>query len=289
VAEGRLLPYGFEPRVTAWNLAYLFVGRHVGVVPYFLPLLLGVVAYRPTAGRWALLLAAAVGTACFLGVRPFNFYGGGAALGNRYFLPLFPAFWFLIDRPRRLAWPLVVGALAAPFLWPLWSAPRAYPYTREGGYRWVGEVARRWLPYETTQDHLKPSGREDLVHHGLWVKLLGPEAEPVAGGAWFAARRGGGVEVLVGSARRLQVLELEFAPPGPARLAVDGARLGETTLLPSGGTAFRLRLGRPTARHRMWWSDEVWSLYRLRVHLPPATGAAAPLRFRLLPAEDLEG
>jgi hypothetical protein len=289
VAEGRMLPYHFEPQVTAWNLAYFLVGRHVGVLPYFLPLVLGLVGYRAGGHRWTLLLAVAATVACFLYVRPFNFYGGGAALANRYFLPLYPAFWLLVNRPRGGGWPLATAALAAPFLWPLWSAPFAYPYTPEGAYRTVGETARRWLPYETTQDHLKPSGHEDLVHHGLWVKLLGPEAEPAAGGAWFSAARGATVELLLGSARPLDRLELEFAPQGPARIGLAGGRLGDTTLLPAGGTAFEIGLGSPSARHRMWWSEEPWCLYRLRIRLPlPVHPAApdAPLRFRLSPVEE---
>ena len=52
--------------------------------------------------------------------------GGGGAIANRYFLPLYPAFWFLATQPGR---PRRVGAvflLAAPFLWPLWTAPCAW-------------------------------------------------------------------------------------------------------------------------------------------------------------------
>jgi hypothetical protein len=287
VADDRLLPYDFEPRLTAWNVAYLLAGRHVGLLPSFLPLILGLLGYRRTAGRWALPVAVAASLACFLYVRPFNFYGGGAALANRYFLPLYPAFWFAIDRPRRLGWPLATALAAAPFLWPLWSAPRASPYTAEGAYRTVGPVARRWLPYETTQDHLKPSGHDDVVHNGLWIKPLGPEVEPTAAGAWFAAARGTTAELLVGSARPLDRLELEFAPQGPARIEVEGASLGATTLLPSGGTAFELTVDGPTARHRMWWGEEDWNLYRLRIRLPGASlSAAAPLRFRLRPVDE---
>ncbi len=45
----------FEPssslRLWGWNLVYFLVGRDVGVLPYFLPLLLGVLAFRRDRGR----------------------------------------------------------------------------------------------------------------------------------------------------------------------------------------------------------------------------------------------
>ncbi len=133
------LEMGFDARQTAWNVVYYLVGRHVGVLPYFLPLLLGLVAWRRGEGRWALPLAAVCAAALLFWVRPFNFYGGGGTIANRYFLPAYPALWFLAGRPLRggRAWlpPLAVAALAAPFLWPLWTAPRAFPIAADGGYR----------------------------------------------------------------------------------------------------------------------------------------------------------
>ena len=38
---------GFDGTQTAWNLLYFLGGRHVGILPYFFPLLLGFWAFRP--------------------------------------------------------------------------------------------------------------------------------------------------------------------------------------------------------------------------------------------------
>ena len=38
---------------------------------------------------------------------------GGGVLGNRYFLPLYPALWFLAARPARALWAVAVALLAA--------------------------------------------------------------------------------------------------------------------------------------------------------------------------------
>lgn len=278
-------PYRFEPRLTAYNLLYLTVGRDVGILPYFLPVVLGLAAFSNLRGRWSLLLAAALGVACFLYVRPFNFYGGGAALGNRYFLPLYPAFWFLAARWRSLALPFLVTAASGLFLYPLWMAPTAFPRTEDGADRHVGEIARQYLPYETTQDHLKPSGRDDFAQNGLWIKPLGPEVRAAEGGVWITARRGARAELLVGTPFPLDGLEVELEPPGLSRLDVDGGTVLETLFAPSGRTVFDVELRSPVARHRMWWDRErIYNLYRLSFDVPPETASATgPVRFRLRP------
>jgi hypothetical protein len=135
----------------------------------------------PRGGRAALLVGVALVAAGFFAVRPYNFYGGGGALGNRYLLPVYPAFWFLVARPVRRAGdrgndrggavPLsaVVGAAGLP-------GPRRADTVTSRAWR-------RWLPYETTQSHLKPGGGEDFVHHGLWIKPWAPRPA-----RWRAAR-----------------------------------------------------------------------------------------------------
>ena len=277
IGEGKLR-YRVSPRLLAYDAAYFLFGRHVGVLPYFLPLLLGLVAFRPARGRGALLLAVALAVAGFFYVRAFNFYGGGGALANRYFLPLYPAFWFLAGRRPRPWWPLIAGLAATPFLLPLWTAPRAYPLVHEGSMAYVSAAARTVLPYETSLSHLKPAGREDLHHGELWVKLLASEPRPVEDGALFELGPSRDGEILIGSEEALAALWLEIEPPAPVGLSVDGATLG-SPVLRDGRLRHRLELGRPTARHRMWWTfEDVW-LYRLEIrHL-----GARPLRFRLLP------
>lgn len=274
------LRLGFDPRQTAWNVLYYLVGRHVGLLPYFLPLLLGLLAFRPGEGRWALLLAVAFAALCLFYLRPFNFYGGGGAIANRYFLPIYPAFWFLAARPVR--WPLVAAvlcaALAAPFLWPLWAAPRSFPIDAEGGYRHVSRLAQRWLPFETTLSHLKPAGQEDLVHHGLWIRLLTPGLRPE--GARLRLDGGRSGQLLIGSDRPLAGARLRFPPGGTVPSRIVGAEVTETIRRPEdGGITLRLRLPSPRARHRMWWTDD-FVLYQLRLE-PAAEGG--DILFQMLP------
>ena len=266
VAPDRLLPYAFDVRLWSYDTLYLLAGRHIGLLPYFLPGVLGLAFFKPARGRAALLLAVALVAAGFFTVRPFNFYGGGGALANRYLLPVYPALWFLIARPVKLRWPVLAALAAAPFLYPLWTAPRAFPWTPEGGYRYTSTLARRLLPYETTQSHLKPGGGEDFVHQGLWIKPLGTETRAADGGAWIEAGGGApfGGEILLASERPLERLSLETGGPALAVRAVGGVD-GQTQSAPGLST---LTLGRPYARHAMWWTSSDLYLYRLVIDAP---------------------
>jgi len=275
----------WDARLLGWDALYFLIGRNIGVLPYFLPLLLGIVAYRPGRGRrlipWA-VLAAAAGIVL---VRPFNFYGGGGAIGDRYFLPLYPALWFLAARaPRRAAaWALGAAAFAAPFLWPLWSHPRAFPVGPDGRYSYVSPAARRLLPYETTQSHVP--GGDDAAHDGLWVKRLNDavgrtgEAESLVGGETG--------ELLVGSPRPLAALLMVFDPRATTHLEVGGRTYRPSLLRPNGAVVFRVGLGKPRAVHPMWWSRAPWYLYQVDLRMPGAP--PEPIGLRILPAAESGG
>jgi hypothetical protein len=265
----------FDARQSAWNVLYFLAGRHVGVLPYFLPLLLGLIAFRRGEGRGLLIAAVLVASAAFLLTRPFNFYGGGGAIANRYFLPLYPALWFTTGRPARASWAVLAAALAAPFLWPLWTQPRAFFLDEDGGYRYVSNIARRLLPYETTQSHLKPSGREDFVHNGLWIKPLTTSVLQEEGDGsrirLLPARDG---QVLLGSPEPLDGVRLALLPPAPANLEISGAEVVTSLPRPRGGAVKLLHFPRPRAVHRMWWTREPVYLYQLDLKVGGESGGA---------------
>ena len=247
----------------AWNSLYFLVGRHVGVLPYFLPLLLGILGRPRERAQWALLGAVLVCIAAFFLYRPFNFYGGGGALANRYFLPLYPAFWFMGSKPARVGPALAVTVLAAFFLWPLWSQPRAFPLRDDSTYRYVSTAATRRLPFETTQSHLKPSGRSDVIHNQLWLKSLSPSLRPSRDGGVLRLRADTRGQVLVGSPRPLSRLQLEAWGPGAEKLDVTGGATVADAEMVGGVRVLNLDLGRRRARHPMWWTWDPYYLYQL--------------------------
>ncbi|MDX1999477.1 MAG: hypothetical protein SF066_17295 [Thermoanaerobaculia bacterium] len=280
------LKFQFDARLWAWNSVYFLIGQNVGVLPYFLPLLLGLFAARREGGRgWLPVAAVTVVAALFL-VMPFNFYGGTGSVANRYFLPIYPAFWFLAARPiggPRRSWlpPVLVTLAAAPFLWPAWLSAREFPVDDHGRYRHVGALAVRVLPYETTQSHI-PGGR-DVLHHNLWLKFrsldLGPDGDDAA---WLRLQRGGRGELLVGHSRLLSGVRLEVGAEGPSQVEVVGGTVGTRVLTPTGGVVFEIQLEEPFRIHPMWWTWEDYPLYRLEIAFPSVTSTAGT-RFRLTP------
>lgn len=272
------LDFTFDPALWGWNALYFFVGENVGIVPYFLPLFLGLFAFEKGRGRGWILPAVLVASAAFLLVMPFNFFGGTGAVGNRYFLPLYPALWFLAARPTRGIWALLAALLAVPFLWPIWWAPRAFPVADDGYYHHTTELARRALPYETTQSHI-PGGR-DVEHNGMWLKFLSPEVGPGPGGGLLLRGRSG--SLLVGSPEALAGVQVSVGAGAPGELEVTGGELSSRVFRPDGRTEIFVRFTDSRAVHPMWWTDQPFHLYglTLELELPPP----APLRFTVRPA-----
>jgi len=278
-----------------WNLLFLLVGRTSGLVPYFLPALLVLVALPAGRrggggrGRWAIPWAVALGLALFLLVRPFDVSGAGAGVANHRFLPLYGALWFAAARPVRAAWVLAAALVAAPYLYPSWLAPRtvAAPSELAAG-RYVSPVAARLLPHESTQRDV-PGTRE--VQHGvLWIRLLSEGV--TAEGSRLRIDTAEGAELLVASPVPLGGLRLTFGPGAPTQVELSGVELERTTLTPSGGVVLDLAFDAPTRRHPLSWTRGEVSLYRFGVRFPsPEDGAAAgrDLPLEIVPLYQDEG
>ncbi len=92
------------------NIGYFVYGRYSGLLPYFFPGIVAAalfLASRRDRPRWQWLVAGAlvVGALGLVGYMPYTFSGGGAPIGNRYYLSYYPLFFFLLpahpgDRSR---------------------------------------------------------------------------------------------------------------------------------------------------------------------------------------------
>jgi len=260
-------------RIWLWNSFYFGFGQHVGVLVYFLPLVLGLISGPKDHPRWALAAAivAAIAGAFFL--RPFNFFGGGASIANRYFLPIYPAFWLLPGGPLRWRWLAGVAVASALFVWPLWAEPGGYVVRPDGTYRFVSPVADALLPNETTQSHIKPSGQKDLRQDGIWVRLLGPEVRSQDGEHLTLARQTRG-SMLLGRLEALEEIDLVVRQS----LKVSVETNAEIINRQRAGDAqvFRLRLGARRAFHPMWWIRQDINLYRLDLEFDSASEFPVP-------------
>jgi hypothetical protein len=248
--EGFLLP-SFDLGLLGHNVVYAALGRSIGIVPYFLPLVVACACFRPGSRRRWLLLAIALGLLAFLIKSPHNFYGGAGAIANRWFLPLYPVCWFLIERPPARRW-LVASAIgAALFVGPLWLSAATFPLEidAESGarrLRYVSPAAKRLLPLETSQIHLS-SAAGDIQHGDLRVRLVGSGVRPHGNGG-IRYRPGADGELLIGSPVPLAGLTVELVP-------------AETGV----GEPIRVVVERPRriARHSYWYGGIPLSYYRL--------------------------
>ncbi len=282
--------WGLDPRLWWWDGVYLLAGRSIGRLPYFAPLLALPAVSSLKGFRRPLALAAVAWGLGIVVLQPFNLYGGEGALANRLFLPIYGALWMMMGPADRRTEPagrrtepasrrpsdarlaiaaLAATALAAPFLWRVWAAPRDYPIDPGQGYRHVTALAQRILPYETSQRPMP--GGEAAAHNGLMVKFLSERG-------WAETRRGrlmidggGPLELLVGSTVPLDVLRFDFVSDKPGELEETGGKLEERLLMAGGGISFRVQ-PRWSRRHPMWWTPQPQWLYRVALELPGAGG-----------------
>ncbi|HEY8549886.1 MAG TPA: hypothetical protein VIL35_08035 [Vicinamibacterales bacterium] len=230
------------PRFLA-NASYFLVGRHTGLAPYFFPAvvllfcLLREFRLRPA---WHWLVAGAVGATALvlLLMLPFTWAGGGGPPGNRYFLGVYPALFFLL--PVRLGWlvPAVMtfgGALvAAPLLAnPFLSSTRPWMAVERG--------PARILPVELTMVNDLPimiNPNRSRIPYGddprLFLYLLDESAWPPEkdGGMWIAGRAR--ADLIVRTGDELGALRVEVYSPVAQQVRLEGGGRVQRLDLPAG-------------------------------------------------------
>lgn len=104
--------FPFSWRVFLTNIFFYFFGRFAGVFVYFPGTLIALYYFfrsRRDLVRWLVFGAAATEILFFILTFPNDYQGGGAGcLGNRYFLSIFPLFFFLAAELPSVK-PLILG------------------------------------------------------------------------------------------------------------------------------------------------------------------------------------
>ncbi|MCX6552498.1 MAG: hypothetical protein NTY02_16095 [Acidobacteria bacterium] len=143
---------GVFGRVFSHNLAYFVIGRNSGLLPYFFPGLFAAIAFllaRRSRRPWQWLVFGAVVAEILLLVVwiPYNYFGGGGVLGNRYFMNTYGALLFLLPPIESVALalvPWIVGTLFCAQITfnPFFASFNPAEHTKQG--------LVRWLPVELT-------------------------------------------------------------------------------------------------------------------------------------------
>ena len=170
----------FRPRVSAPAAAYFLVGRHTGILAYFPAALFLVLAAMRKTDRVgvAVLLGVAATSVFFLLWLPFNYFGGGSCIGNRYFLACYAALPLALTRPLR-SWALTGSWLVALLVGGSALASERLPANvDESSQSHVHAGIFRMLPYETTASDIE--GSRDRYFGKDFVRSVDPfvEAEP---------------------------------------------------------------------------------------------------------------
>ena len=215
------------------NSAYFLFGRHFGLVPYYFPAIVVVVwalVRRRELEAWHALIAGAVTLTAvtLLLLLPNTWSGGGGPPGNRYFLSIYPAFFFLIPRARSVLPGVIMwigGALfvAQILVDPFVAAKRPWQNTQRGLFR--------ALPVELTMVNDLPvqldPGRSRIRYGDdpqLLLYYLDDNAwRPEGGGIWVAGDAR--ADIIVRTNPPVTVLDISLRSPiaNAAAVTVDGS------------------------------------------------------------------
>jgi hypothetical protein len=114
-AEKHLLPAKFIP----YNLFYYFFGRFTGITWYFFPAVLFLILFfigKKKLFQWLIFVSIFAEILIYVVIMPDNYAGGGGALGNRYFLSIYPLFLFLPSSKRHMKELSLCWLMAAVFI-----------------------------------------------------------------------------------------------------------------------------------------------------------------------------
>lgn len=227
-----------------YNLAYFWIGRFGGVLPYFFPVAAALAVFlllgpRARAG-WLALAALCVSQLFFLWLIPDNWYGGSGTLGNRYFLNVLPAVIFLVPRGREALVAVLGAAGACALVVPLFLSPvhhalhpgehatrapfRLFPaeLTMLNDLSVFNETWRKKQPFGDTEGDPKRPGSADPRAYYLYFPDDGTYFKEQHDGRWgFWLRGGESAEVL------LRALE----PVARATFTLTGGLVGDEVTL----------------------------------------------------------
>ncbi|MPY88115.1 MAG: hypothetical protein GEU99_09345 [Luteitalea sp.] len=189
------------------NVMYFVLGRHTGLVPYFFPGVLSLLLFlwagrqRREGFQWLVAATIALGALALLLYMPFTYSGGGAPVGNRYFLPYYGLFLFLaptLFSARSAFTAMAVGGLFCGQLIvdPFYTSFNAWAHPQRALFRWlpvelslVNDLPVNVLP---SRSKLRLPGDPPLTGY-----FLDDQADRLEANGWFWIRGEGSTEILL--------------------------------------------------------------------------------------------
>jgi hypothetical protein len=190
------------------DLYFFHFGRFSGMAVYFFPSIAAIVLFllsrRKRLDQWLVLGVATFGCLLLIVWMPVNYFGGGGTIGNRYFMSIFPLYFFLLPDPRRLLVPtLACWTVAAVFLTPILVSPfeagrRPGQHATNGAFKWLPPELSLINDLPTNSDPAKFRQRFDDGYLGYFLddNTWGRERRS-PGGLGFHVKGGTKAELVV--------------------------------------------------------------------------------------------
>jgi len=163
-SEGYAQKHLYPPKVFIYNFFYYFFGRFSGITWYFFPAVLALFLFfirKKQLYQWFILAALAGEILIFVILMPDNYAGGGGALGNRYFLSIYPLFFFLPGLKRDCKEIYISWVIASIFIAQILISPLQhshYPATHAKKFPF------NRLPVELTLVNNFPTNTNPAAH-----------------------------------------------------------------------------------------------------------------------------
>ncbi len=107
------------PKFVIFNIFYYFFGRFTGITWYFFPAVLALFLFFAARRRfpdWLVLTTLLGGILIYIVLTPEFPGGGGGSLANRYFLNIYPLFFFLPGEKKTWRQVILIWVVASVFL-----------------------------------------------------------------------------------------------------------------------------------------------------------------------------
>ncbi len=167
-----------SPKVIILNLFYFIFGRFTGIFIYFFPAVFVFLLFffqRKVPSDIFVLLSICVGVLTYLILAPDNYFGGSGSVGNRYFLNIFPLFFFLGFKKRIFKFSLLPFIIALVFLSGTYvDANHRSSYARYTGISFPVSL----FPPEKTQYDKLPTN-ENPRAFGKYISFSNRQGQPV--------------------------------------------------------------------------------------------------------------
>ena len=188
---------------------YLFhIGRFSGMAIYFFPAaaaaLIFLFSRKKRPYQWLVLGVATFGCLLLIVWMPVNYFGGGGTLGNRYFMNIFPLYFFLLGALRRpvvpvaLSWAVSGVFLTAVLIAPFDAGRQPGEHATMGPFKWLPPELSLINDLPTNNDPAKFRQRFDDGFLGYFLdnNTWGRERRS-PGGLGFHVRGGATAEIVV--------------------------------------------------------------------------------------------